>query len=116
MTSRSLKPDQPLLVGHLFVSDNFPNEPVLLIAVWCPYCKTTHVHGWGDYDPLNYVSHREAHCGGSSPFMQSGYFIGIDPKPKRKLECRHTVKLHEEQHASWRQRQERRAHLENKCS
>lgn len=79
MTRRKLEPGQPLLVGRLFVRGRGLRSS-LGLEVWCPYCKTSHVHGWDD-PPFrsDLVSHREAHCTPGSPLYDRGYHVGLDP-------------------------------------
>lgn len=55
------------------------------IAVWCPYCRQLHMHGWSHLETKLYQhkkngSHRVAHCsqtlgGENSPFREGGYYI-----------------------------------------
>lgn len=82
-TRRSLKPDQPLLVGRLDILDIFRRStaPHLGLNVWCPYCRREHNHGWGRPDKITIaeVEHRCAHCGDGSPFRKGGYWIALDP-------------------------------------
>src|SRR4051812_16354405 len=79
-TRRNLAPDQPLLVGRLTAPDG-PSRPTLGIAVWCPWCKRHHHHGWTSTDRLASaeVAYRAAHCGEGSPLRATGYWIGLDP-------------------------------------
>lgn len=79
-TRRSLKPDQPLLVGRLVRTTGYRGRPELGLDVWCPFCKRDHNHGWEDPPfRLDEVSHRVAHCDASSPLYQAGYWVGLDP-------------------------------------
>ncbi len=67
----------PLLVGHTILGGR-------QISVWCPHCKREHVHGWDPANKPNDVEHRVAHCfGNESPFIATGYFIGIHPESGR---------------------------------
>jgi len=65
----------PLLVGEVYATNQ--------IAVWCPYCKKHHIHGW---NPKEHKSgdaeHRVAHCFEDSPFHATGYFIAAIPQLK----------------------------------
>jgi hypothetical protein len=62
----------PLLAGKKYGTGQ--------VAVWCPYCKRHHFHGW-DHDAAdNDASHRGAHCDNDSPFKAGGYYITIEPK------------------------------------
>lgn len=66
----------PLLAGKK-VSDGKQ------IAVWCPYCKTHHLHGWGDDVKDQDVSERGAHCDNpDSPFYRKVYYITVEPSLK----------------------------------
>jgi hypothetical protein len=68
----------PLLVGRL-------HNKGTGIAVWCPYCKTTHEHGWNPANKPNDVERRSAHCiDRVSPFNETGYFIGLHPMEGKK--------------------------------
>jgi hypothetical protein len=63
----------PLLTGVKYESN--------LIAVWCPYCRKYHIHGWdhakrADTD----AEHRCAHCNDGSPFRNGGYYITVAPR------------------------------------
>ena len=76
-TRRGLPHDAPLLVGRLILTIT-PRRPlVLTLAVWCPWCKREHFHGWPDAARLDGVTHRVAHCA-DSPLRADGYFIGLD--------------------------------------
>jgi hypothetical protein len=82
MTRTKLKPSDPLVVGKLFI---YPGayrgwEPQMGIAVWCPWCKAEHIHGWDHLSHRSdHVEHRVADChGGVSPFERGGYYIGLD--------------------------------------
>ena len=53
------------------------------IAVWCPFCRKYHIHGWDGRTDSD-ASHRVAHCGISeSPFDDGGYYITVAPRPPR---------------------------------
>lgn len=71
----------PVLRGILKNTDG-----VTIIKVWCPYCECYHTHGW-PYESRSSrkKEHRTAHCGdipqNNSPFRETGYMIGILPKP-----------------------------------
>ena len=94
---KSLKPDEPLLVGNLFlVQGGKRTPPHLLIHVWCPYCKQQHEHGWpgnkgnGGFE-ADRVTWRVAHCvqhrgtpRGFGPGDEHGYWIGLDPSHAAK--------------------------------
>jgi hypothetical protein len=62
------------------------SKPVLLLDVWCPFCKRHHNHGGDHYDPrrLDAVSHRQAHCSDGSPLLDRGYYVGLDPDAKEE--------------------------------
>lgn len=60
------------------------------IAIYCPFCRCNHFHGWPDRttDPAH-LEHRICHCHDKpnrrhteSPFYGRGYMIGIDPNAK----------------------------------
>jgi hypothetical protein len=104
MTRRSLKPGHPLLVGTLFIHErpSLRARPVLGIEVHCPFCHDRrHVHGWGESDRLDAVSHRAGHCVVGSP-IRDGYHIGLDPT--RKVENRVTLAEFARQSADWQAR------------
>jgi hypothetical protein len=66
---------RPLLVGHRTSRSS--------IAVWCPYCKMYHNHGWDfENEPHLDAQHRMAHCAEGSPFKPGGYFIAYEPPQK----------------------------------
>ena len=101
-TARSLKANEPLLVGKLCIGEGFHHEPVLLIDAWCPYCKRHHHHG-GE-DELRHVSHRVAHCGPqASPFATGGYYIGCDPACRK--ENAQMLRRYKELHHTWELKQ-----------
>jgi len=85
---------RPLLVGKIrSTPTGLDGRLVHTIHVWCPYCKTHHIHGLGS-DPrmADDVSHRvfepplcpgcavPAHCTAESPFKKGGYYIGTEPE------------------------------------
>jgi hypothetical protein len=88
MRKQDLDRKKPLLVGMLRVVREAVRF-VLVIDVWCPYCKQTHTHGWvaTTWDPRQ-VEHRAAHCAGGSPLGGDGCWIG--PDPERRDENRQT--------------------------
>jgi hypothetical protein len=92
-TRRSLKPDQPLLVGRLRILDEFRTStpPHLGLDVWCPYCKREHNHGWVRPEKITVagVEHRGAHCSDDSPFRDGGYWIALDPLAKAENKATH---------------------------
>jgi len=48
------------------------------LAVWCPYCRSMHYHGWDPADDGKHASHRAAHCtDDDSPFRKTGYYISV---------------------------------------
>jgi hypothetical protein len=79
---RSLSPTDALLVGLLSLHRPAARtaRPYLVIAVWCPWCKRLHEHGWPN-PPFrgDVVTHRVAHCGDGPLADAGGYFIGLDP-------------------------------------
>jgi len=68
------KKARPLLAGTKYGN---------IIKVWCPYCKTHHMHGWENDASDSDASPRVAHCDRDSPFYDSGYYITIEPKAYR---------------------------------
>ena len=63
----------PLLAGSKYGKN--------MIAVWCPYCRKHHYHGWDHIQDKDAdASHRCAHCSPESPLFDSGYYITIEPK------------------------------------
>lgn len=53
------------------------------IFVWCPFCRRDHIHGLGGQDHSK-LHHRGAHCSpGSSPFLETGYYIKVVPGVRR---------------------------------
>lgn len=75
--------------------------PQMELAVYCPWCRRHHHHGWGDDPRLGTVEHRHAHCTDryagkrrervDSPFHESGYLIACEP-----LHERHNVAVYRE--------------------
>lgn len=72
--------------GTSYVKAPEPGVPVLRgvlksrgkeIRVYCPYCNTTHSHGWDPQLSPRRIEHRSAHCSGDNPFREGGYYIGI---------------------------------------
>ena len=63
----------PLLAGIKYGTNQ--------IAVWCPYCRKYHLHGW-DHDKHKDTDaeHRCAHCNPGSPFEDGGYYIAVAPR------------------------------------
>ena len=59
------------------------------VAVWCPYCRRLHLHGW-DTTAHNRgrAEHRVAHCcNDASPFRADGYWIGLLPREALPEAC-----------------------------
>lgn len=54
-----------------------------IIKVWCPYCRTHHIHGWEKGASDSDASHRVAHCERTSPLYDTGYYITVEPDPER---------------------------------
>ena len=56
------------------------------LAVWCPWCKRYHYHGWDPANNAGHAEHRCAHCSDGSPFRETGYFVSVfrksDPEAK----------------------------------
>ena len=73
---------RPLLVGKIRNTRNADGELLhQAIHVWCPHCKTHHVHGLGPGPRMaDDVEHRQAHCTAESPFKEKGYWIGTEPE------------------------------------
>lgn len=73
----------PILRGH--ISHN--SSTCCQIAVYCPYCRSLHHHGWPDRttDP-DHLEHRYCHCYDTlnrgrkdSPYSNNGYLIAVKP-------------------------------------
>lgn len=55
------------------------------LAVYCPYCRTNHFHGWPEsITNPGHLEHRICHCcdtlrrrAKDSPYREHGYLIGI---------------------------------------
>ena len=48
------------------------------LAVWCPFCRDLHFHGWDPAYDGRHAEHRVAHChDDASPFQRTGYFISV---------------------------------------
>lgn len=67
----------PVLIGKL--TENGPPKDgtqYFILAVWCPFCKDTHHHGWSDKDKK--ATHRKEHCSsetGLKAFGETGYMV-----------------------------------------
>ena len=77
---------RPLLRGTLvsIAPDWFPgpseNEErqICVIAVWCPYCRRHHFHGWDPANDGRVAEHRNSHCHDpDSLFYRGGYYISV---------------------------------------
>lgn len=99
MTKRIKKQSHVTMKNHHIEIDAETQIPVLRgriscneievcqIAIYCPYCKKEHFHGWPDRTTdSEHLEHRLCHCVNmpdhprtESPFMRRGYMIGIDP-------------------------------------
>jgi hypothetical protein len=65
----------PLLVGR--------RRGECCIAVWCPFCRKYHEHGW-DPEYAHAAEHRGAHCRDkNSPFHEGGYYIAEEPENRQ---------------------------------
>jgi len=47
------------------------------LYVWCPWCRTGHVHGWDPAHNAGHIEHREAHCADGSPMLEEGYLVSV---------------------------------------
>jgi hypothetical protein len=48
------------------------------LAVWCPWCRAWHYHGWDPANDGRHAEHRSAHCHDEdSPFHKTGYHISV---------------------------------------
>lgn len=81
------KPKLPVLRGYL--------DSQGLIHVWCPYCRRPHTHGWGWSSRGVRTEHRHAHCDTGSPFLDSGYLIGLGTDPPTRAANRELFRLHD---------------------
>lgn len=77
---------RPLLRGvltELFPWRDDPDEPgwqrqTCQLAVWCPWCRAFHWHGWDPAYDGRHAEHRVAHCHDeASPFQRTGYYISV---------------------------------------
>lgn len=67
----------PVLIGSV-------TEDGTLILVYCPYCRTRHVHGAGRDESEGRLTHRIAHCvRRDSPFHERGYNV-LDPSKRTR--------------------------------
>jgi hypothetical protein len=73
----------PVLRGFLFTNPDFNSYA---ISVYCPYCKSWHMHGLAEdeldltkkFPQLTGNSHRVAHCTSkTSPFKKTGYYLEL---------------------------------------
>ena len=62
----------PLLAGIKYGTNQ--------IAVWCPYCRKYHLHGWDHAKSDTDAEHRCAHCVPESPLFDNGYYITVAPR------------------------------------
>lgn len=78
------KNKRPLLRGILIDLTRWQDQPgdpahevrYALIAVWCPFCASNHIHGWNPANNGSVVTHRVAHCSDHrSSFYEGGYYI-----------------------------------------
>lgn len=76
----------PMLVGYKFTT-----RGVDQIAVWCPYCRVWHVHGWDGHADTD-TGHRVAHCLDGSPFRKGGYYIALEPETGKSIRSRSSRK------------------------
>jgi hypothetical protein len=110
----TLKPGEPLLVGHLVLGEAPFREstvPALMIDVWCPACRTWHRHGWLAEFPTNAANHRVAHCRSAkppSPYEAGGYYVGLDPSPPGVAHSKAMLAAHTARVATWERWKERR--------
>lgn len=49
------------------------------IAFWCPWCLREHFHGVAG------PGHRVAHCDGTSPFRETGYYLAAPPEIVKQI-------------------------------
>lgn len=65
-----------ILRGPLSWTREDPPQPYCTVAVWCPYCRDLHYHGWHPEHDGRHAEHRTAHCTfAESPFNETGYWI-----------------------------------------
>ncbi len=69
----------PVLRGTITATWWHRNELQARISVYCPVCRCRHEHSWMMADGPGVLKHRFAHCGGSSPFCERGYLLGVWP-------------------------------------
>jgi len=78
----------PILRGYI----SYNRHDCCQIAIYCPYCRCNHYHGWPSrsLDP-DRLEHCFSHCHGTrrrlakdSPYKEKGYLIGIDPKRRHQ--------------------------------
>jgi len=73
-----------ILRGHI----TYAGQDCWQIAVYCPYCRCDHYHGWPiREEDFNHMEHRVCHCHDTphrlkkdSPYSDPGYLIGIIPE------------------------------------
>ena len=73
----------PVLYGYIY---EIGQKDYVQIAVWCPFCKRRHLHGWHRTNPIQRLEHRIQHCD-KEAYFPAGYFIGIDPNYKKYSNC-----------------------------
>ena len=83
-TTKTRKPDQPILRGH-FVELNTRWSEIrwlpgvehrsAVIAVVCPYCDRTHLHGMPTFLTGLYMSSRRPHCPHTERQWPDSYYI-----------------------------------------
>jgi hypothetical protein len=86
-TRRSLKDGDVLLVGRLQIHRKPRVEggcrigrPVLVVEVWCPFCRALHTHGF-ESPPFRQdaVIFHPSRCQFEGSPYSSGYHVGLDP-------------------------------------
>jgi hypothetical protein len=77
---------RPLLRGVLTAAFPWSDDPdhpgfqrqTCQLAVWCPFCRDWHYHGWDPAYDGRHATHRVAHCHSKdSPFHATGYYISV---------------------------------------
>lgn len=86
LRKRAVPKTMAVLVGRITLHATRTNPALVLIDVYCPYCRDEHRHSWGtdkECTRTDYVTHRAAHCHNrESPLRELGYYIALDPTRK----------------------------------
>lgn len=99
-------PTALVLSGTLSTASARGGEPVLLIAVRCPHCRSQHVHTWAPTATGPF--HRAAHCADGSPLRSSGYYVECPDTAYNAAIIRQFARMRSQWEAAGRRRGPRR--------